>query len=69
MDKNIQYSESLGQKYEIKPDGAIKFEDGITYDPSEYNNIKTRDPSKLRNIHLIKKVFGGIITMNIKTKH
>jgi hypothetical protein len=64
-DNKIYKSEKLDLNFKIKKDknenDVIVFEDGVNYRNHEIRKIKNCDNIELKNIHNIKKNFGGVI--------
>jgi hypothetical protein len=65
MSEEIYRSEKLGLNFKIKNNAANKkvivFEDGINYQESEVEKLKTASEQMIKNAHALKKIFGGVI--------
>jgi len=55
------YSEILKQQFDYRLDKSILFEDGTFYDTQEVEMVKGKSDGMKRSIHILKKVFQGVI--------
>ena len=65
MQDKIFYSEKLQLNYKIKynkrNEKIVVFQDGVNYFPGEMNQLKNCSNQMLKNVHLIKLVFEGVV--------
>ena len=65
MPELIYHSEKLNLNYKIKFDNnkkkVIVFQDDVNYTENEMKVIKNLNVQGLKNIHLIKNLFQGVI--------
>lgn len=54
----MTYSEKLKQHYEFHGK-SIRFEDGVTYKPSEMAKLQNESDETLLKVHEVKKAFLG----------
>jgi len=57
--KRRHYSETLGEYYQLKPDGSILFDSGVKYTRDELIKLKATDDKTKTDIHNVKKIFIG----------
>lgn len=57
--KRRHYSETLGEYYQIYPDGSLLFDSGATYTRAEQIKLKGTDDKTKTDIHNVKKIFIG----------
>jgi hypothetical protein len=64
MSDKIYFSEKLGLNYKIKlnqnNERRIVFEDNVNYSNNEIKILEKANNQTLKNIHNVKKIFGGI---------
>ena len=64
VNENFKYyrSKNLNQKYAVhKQTGKIHFKDGVIYTPNEMEKLQDCNEQDIKNVHLVKKMFEGIV--------
>lgn len=52
-------SRLLGENATINEDDSVSFDSGVTYAPDEISALKMVSAQDVKNVHLLKGVFGG----------
>lgn len=63
MPETVFHSTAIGLNYKLKKDPAgfnrVIFEDNVNYQPFEIKLLNGVSDSLLKQVHLVKKIFGG----------
>jgi hypothetical protein len=65
MSDKTYFSEKLGLNFKVKNDKNEKrrvvFQDNVNYNDYEMEKIKDCNSIQMKNIHNLKKIFGGVV--------
>jgi len=65
MSDKTYFSEKLGLNFKVKIDNKgnrrVVFQDNVNYNDYEMEKIKDCNSIQMKNIHNIKKIFGGVV--------
>ena len=57
-------SKTLGLRFNVSEADVTRFEDGVRYSPREIKLMKGAEPGVVKDIHKIKKIFGGELVVD-----